>query len=293
MASRLPAFRSRAIVPFVRYSTGSAPPEPATSSPLNTPPTNPAPTESQTTPAASATDSTPSADSSDSTTSNTTPPWATQEQAKQDTIATRAAPKAYPPSRLKTHKASPAPRTRSKFAAKAPYLNAVPQANAGSTSDAPTDAPTTAARPHLQPPKYMPTLSTKPPQPSNSNMTPEIALWKPLRRKQTFEKSSGSKPGTEASDADLSHLDINWETSFFGAGTKPVTDEQFDILAQPLRAEDIEVKPDGVLYLPEIKYRRRLNEAFGPMGWSLIPRGEPVVGDTIVTREYALIVNGR
>ena len=69
--------------------------------------------------------------------------------------------------------------------------------------------------------------------------------------------------------------------------------EQFETLTKPVPLEDIEVKPDGVLYLPEIKYRRRLNEVFGPMGWGLIPRGEPVVGDSIVTREYALIADNR
>ena len=61
----------------------------------------------------------------------------------------------------------------------------------------------------------------------------------------------------------------------------------------PLEVSEIEVKPDGIIYLPEIKYRRRLNAAFGPMGWGMIPRGEPVVGSNIVTREYALIVSGR
>jgi hypothetical protein len=30
---------------------------------------------------------------------------------------------------------------------------------------------------------------------------------------------------------------------------------------------------DGVIYLPEIKYRRILNRAFGPGGWGLVPRG--------------------
>ncbi|KAK7422904.1 hypothetical protein QQZ08_009260 [Neonectria magnoliae] len=86
--------------------------------------------------------------------------------------------------------------------------------------------------------------------------------------------------------------DINWGTSFYGLGTNPVTPEQFEILLQRTKVEDIEVKPDGIIYLPEIKYRRRLNEAFGPMGWGIVPRGDAVVGKEIVTREFALIVNG-
>jgi len=30
----------------------------------------------------------------------------------------------------------------------------------------------------------------------------------------------------------------------------------------------------GLIYVPEIKYRRILNHAFGPGGWALVPRGE-------------------
>lgn len=61
----------------------------------------------------------------------------------------------------------------------------------------------------------------------------------------------------------------------------------------PLNPEDVEIKPDGIVYLPEIKYRRILNKAFGPGGWGLAPRSELVVGEKVVTREYALVVNGR
>lgn len=55
----------------------------------------------------------------------------------------------------------------------------------------------------------------------------------------------------------------------------------------------MEVKPDGIIYLPEIKYRRRLNEAFGPGAWGLAPRGETIVTGKLITREYGLVVKGR
>ncbi|KAJ4327490.1 hypothetical protein N0V84_002016 [Fusarium piperis] len=87
--------------------------------------------------------------------------------------------------------------------------------------------------------------------------------------------------------------EINWEKSWFGIGSWPVTSEQNKVLSRPVNPDDVEVKPDGIVYLPEVKYRRRLNEAFGPMGWGMVNRGEVVVGTNIVTREYALIVNGR
>jgi hypothetical protein len=99
---------------------------------------------------------------------------------------------------------------------------------------------------------------------------------------------------SETSETDTDNTDhINWETSWYGLGVKAVTPEQNEILARPVDADDVEVKPDGIIYLPEVKYRRRLNEAFGPMAWGMVHRGDVVIGNQIVTREYALIVNGR
>ena len=50
---------------------------------------------------------------------------------------------------------------------------------------------------------------------------------------------------------------------------------------------------DGLIYLPEIKYRRILNKSFGPGGWGLAPRGETNVGSKIISREYGLVCLGR
>lgn len=86
---------------------------------------------------------------------------------------------------------------------------------------------------------------------------------------------------------------VDWTRSFHGLSSVPFTPEQSEILQEPLDAEDIEVKPDGIVYLPEIKYRRILNRAFRPGGWGLAPRGETIVTGKVVTREYGLVCDGR
>ncbi|KAK1962069.1 Mgm101p-domain-containing protein [Colletotrichum eremochloae] len=86
---------------------------------------------------------------------------------------------------------------------------------------------------------------------------------------------------------------IDWSTSYYGLGTQRFSKEVIDILLKPVNPADVEVKTDGIIYLPEIKYRRILNAAFGPGGWGLVPKGEVVVGNKVVTREYALVAEGR
>ena len=86
---------------------------------------------------------------------------------------------------------------------------------------------------------------------------------------------------------------INWSDSFHGLGSQPFSREIAEILLAPVSEEDIEIKPDGLLYLPEIKYRRVLNRAFGPGGWGLAPRTESLVTSGQISREYGLICHGR
>ena len=46
--------------------------------------------------------------------------------------------------------------------------------------------------------------------------------------------------------------------------TSPFPDSVVKVLSSPIDPLDVEVKPDGILYMPEIKYRRLLMQAFGP-----------------------------
>ncbi|KAK5056075.1 hypothetical protein LTR84_012626 [Exophiala bonariae] len=111
----------------------------------------------------------------------------------------------------------------------------------------------------------------------------------------TSSSSAASQPGIEqeqqVQEENTSHVD--WTKSFHGLSVEPFSKDAADILLAPLETDDVEIKPDGIIYLPEIKYRRILNKAFGPGGWGLAPRGETIVTEKAVTREYALLAHGR
>ncbi|GAM91465.1 hypothetical protein ANO11243_095150 [Dothideomycetidae sp. 11243] len=120
------------------------------------------------------------------------------------------------------------------------------------------------------------------PQAASSPSAPDV----PLR-----SLSEGLDDPLPAPDEDESRVD--WTRSFHGLSSAPFSPEANAILQEPLGYDDIEIKPDGIVYLPEIKYRRILNKAFGPGGWGLAPRGETIVTQKLVTREYALVCAGR
>ena len=80
---------------------------------------------------------------------------------------------------------------------------------------------------------------------------------------------------------------------FDGIAKEPFPEAAAKILMAGVEADDVEIKPDGIVYLPEIKYRRVLNHAFGPGGWVLAPLGAIAMNGDTMTREYAMYVLGR
>ncbi|KAG9304482.1 hypothetical protein G9A89_020046 [Geosiphon pyriformis] len=103
----------------------------------------------------------------------------------------------------------------------------------------------------------------------------------------------GGSTELDKATEDPSSTKIDWSKSYFGLSAQPFSSEAAAILMQPVDPDDIECKPDGMIYLPEIKYRRVLNKAFGPGGWGLAPRGENSVTPRNISREYALVCSGR
>jgi hypothetical protein len=77
------------------------------------------------------------------------------------------------------------------------------------------------------------------------------------------------------------------------AGTLELIDEQRNILYEPVHDEDIEIRPDGQIYLPWVEYADRLDRAFGGGGWTMVEHGSPRLEGNIVIWGFHLIIKGR
>lgn len=91
----------------------------------------------------------------------------------------------------------------------------------------------------------------------------------------------------------LKDLLVTMDNPYGGIAQAAFSREEREVLLAPLDPKDVEIRPDGMVYLPEIKYRRILNKAFGPGGWGLMKRSDWTMVDGTLMREYALIVHGR
>ncbi|BDD58099.1 hypothetical protein MAP00_003406 [Monascus purpureus] len=186
------------------------------------------------------------------------------------------------PSRLVSH------HNRSFFSSNAAFglanNRSISQSTSSRQSSVPAEKPPASVSSRKQPPSTPTTLSADrasritaptPSQPTTSNISKTGLSDRPLELETSPEEN------------------IDWTRSFHGLSAEPFPKEAADILLAPTDPEEVEIKPDGILYLPEIKYRRILNKAFGPGGWGLVPRSESIVTPKTVTREYALVCNGR
>ncbi|KAJ5133502.1 uncharacterized protein N7443_004866 [Penicillium atrosanguineum] len=155
-----------------------------------------------------------------------------------------------------------------------------------SSSTRPQNSQSSAAKP--APPAQTPRTTT----PTSAATATRASAATPSRATtDNLSKSGLSDQPRELENATEDKID--WTRSFHGLSATPFPKEAADILMAETDPEEVEIKPDGILYLPEIKYRRILNKAFGPGGWGLAPRGESIVTPKTVTREYALVCHGR
>jgi hypothetical protein len=105
--------------------------------------------------------------------------------------------------------------------------------------------------------------------------------------RRTNEQTSSIVAFTEEA---LQNYELN---AFKNASSAPFPPEMCSVLQEPIDDQLIEIKPDGNCYLPEVRYRKILNNAFGIGGWSLLPRGPHSLQGNVLSREYALFAIGK
>jgi hypothetical protein len=78
------------------------------------------------------------------------------------------------------------------------------------------------------------------------------------------------------------------------AGTIKLTNEQELILYDPVKEDDVEIRPDGLVYLPWMEYVSRLRKAFG-LSWAIIPQGMPkfMKDSEMIYWGFYLVVEGK
>lgn len=92
----------------------------------------------------------------------------------------------------------------------------------------------------------------------------------------------------EAQDARPQYL-----RGFDGIASEPFPEDVRKVLAEPIVETDVEIKPDGIVFLPGVAWRRILTRAFGAGGWAIAPRGPSRVMGNIVIYHGALYALGR
>jgi len=66
------------------------------------------------------------------------------------------------------------------------------------------------------------------------------------------------------------------------AGEEPFPPDVQRVLCEPIDDSLVDIRPDGLIYVPHAHYRDRLDRAFGIGGWALVPLAAPRIQDNRV-----------
>lgn len=78
-----------------------------------------------------------------------------------------------------------------------------------------------------------------------------------------------------------------------GASDLKLNPEEEKGLLKPFDEAEIDIRPDGLIYLPTVYLRKRLNQVLGIGQWALIRRAEPMIKDNKCIYPAALYIRGK
>ncbi len=65
------------------------------------------------------------------------------------------------------------------------------------------------------------------------------------------------------------------------------------ILNEPVKTEEVRIKPTGQVYLSHPAYTKWFNRAFGRTGWTLVPAAKPMKAEASVVCPYVCYIHGK
>src|ERR1700730_12772380 len=80
--------------------------------------------------------------------------------------------------------------------------------------------------------------------------------------------------------------------AYAGASTLVMQEAEAVKLGAMFDLDDYDILPTGEVYVPQVSYRRRLNDVAGPGQWCLIPMSPWARQGNTICREYALHIRG-
>ena len=87
-----------------------------------------------------------------------------------------------------------------------------------------------------------------------------------------------------APNADTGEIVTSPVKTYDGISAHPLSKEQREILQTETPRELVKLRPDGMAYVDNIQYRKRLDDAFGVGGWSLKPISSTMQPGTMSTK---------
>ena len=68
---------------------------------------------------------------------------------------------------------------------------------------------------------------------------------------------------------------------YHGASMLKLSKKEIELLSAPVDEASVNIRPDGLLYLPQVFVREKLNETFGQCGWAWIHLGDKPEGNKL------------
>lgn len=115
-----------------------------------------------------------------------------------------------------------------------------------------------------------------------------------LQEKEKGLLKPDQTPATPARVTPDEEVDLQIARLLPQAGTVVLTEEQKEKLYAPVNELDVEIRPDGLIYLPWMEYVSRLHAAFG-LEWAIIPKGQPKMNPTKtgILWGFTLMIQGK